>query len=286
LAQTIEENKAIVRRWVDEVFNQHCLNSVEHLKVGGYIDWNPYPNQQSALSGFKSVLAAFFDAFPDFRYEVAEELGESDSIVCIGTWRGTHSGSLMGLPPTGKQLSGRRIDVVRISGDKMTERWGTGNELKMMELFGLGDVARSSDAPRDARTLVRRFVDEVLNRRNLVAVDELVSEEATQNPQGTFAMFMACMACPDGQFRVRDLINEGDKTVAVLTFSGTHQRAINGVPPSGRQVNADAILSVRVAEGKIVDSHCDLSVEALLRQLKSSSPGAPEPVSARAGVGS
>ncbi len=269
MAQTIEENKAIVRRWVEEVFNQHRLDSVEHLKIDGYIDWNPYPNQQSALAGFKSVLAAFFDAFPDFRYEVGEELGERDSIVCIGTWRGTHTGPLMGLPPTGKRVSGRRIDVVRISGDKMTERWGTGNELKMIELFGLGSAQQVKDAPRDCKTLIQRFVDEVLNRRNLIAVDDLISDDAMQNARGTFAMFAAYMACPDGKFWVRDILAEGDKAIAMLSFSGTHENEILDIPPSRRTVSADAVLTIRVSDGKIAESRCEFSVDAMLPELNS-----------------
>lgn len=271
MAQSIEENKAIVRRWVNEVFNEHRLDSVEHLKVGGYIDWNPYPNQQSALAGFKSVLKSFFEAFPDFHYEVAEELGESDTIVCIGTWKGTHTGHLMNLAPTGKTVSGRRIDVVRISGDKMTERWGTGNELRMLELLGFGGSSPQAGAA-DSKAVARRFIEEVLNQRSLVAVEQLVGDEAVQDPKETMAMFIVFAACPDARLSVDKLTTQGDKVTALLTFTGTQQNEFMGIAPSGRRFAVEVTLALTVRDGRIAQSRCKFDLDDVARQLKALAP--------------
>jgi steroid delta-isomerase-like uncharacterized protein len=268
MAETIAENKAIVRRWVHEVFNLHQLDSVGQLKVSEYIDWNPYPGQQTALSGFKSVLESFFDAFPDFHYDVEEELGEGDIVVCIGRWSGTHTGHLMGMPPTGKRMSAKRIDIVRICDDKMTERWGTGNELKMMELFGHGGVTESSVDAEDNKLVVRRFIEEVFNERNLVAIERFVSDEAVQHPQATLAMFITFAAFPDGRLRIDDLVAEGDKVTAFVTLSGTHEGEFMGSSPSGRHVTTNAVLRLRLIGGQIVESSYELDLRDLARQIE------------------
>jgi predicted ester cyclase len=279
MAQTIEENKAIVRRWVHEVFNLHQLDSVGQLKVSEYIDWNPYPGQQTALAGFKSILESFFEAFPDFHYDVDEELGEGDIIVCIGTWSGTHTGHLMGMPPSGKRMSAKRIDIVRIS-DKMTERWGTGNELKMMELFGYGGPPQPSADSQDNKLQVRRFIEEVFNQRNLIAIERLVDDDAVQHPQATLAMFITFAAFPDGQLRIDNMVAEGDKVTAFLTFSGTHQGEFMGCPPSGRHVTTKAVLTLRLAGGRIIESRYELDLRDLARQIEN--PGQSIPVRGQA----
>jgi len=275
MAQTIEENKAIVRRWVHEVFNQHQLDSVGQLKVSEYIDWNPYPGQQTALAGFKSILVAFFDAFPDFHYDVDEELGEGDIVICIGTWSGTHTGPLMGIPPTGKRVSAKRIDVVRICEDKMTERWGTGNEVKMMELFGFGDPAQLSNDGGDNKLLVRRFVEEVLNRRNLIAVERFVDDVAAQHPEATSSMFITFAAFPDAQLRIDDLVAEADKVTAMLTFSGTQQGEFMGIAPSGRHITTKAVLTLRITDGRIVESRYEVDLQDLARQIENTPQSIP-----------
>lgn len=270
MAETIAENKAIVRRWVHEVFNLHQLDSVGQLKVSEYIDWNPYPGQQTALAGFKSVLESFFEAFPDFHYDVDEELGEGDIIVCIGTWSGTHTGHLMGMPPTGKRLSGKRIDIVRICEDKMTERWGTGNELKMMELLGYGGgLSQPSVEGRDNKLLVRRFVEEILNQRNLIAIEWFVDDKAVQHPQATLAMFITFAAFPDAHLDIDSLVAEGGKVTAFLTVTGTHQGEFMGSPPSGRRVTTKAVLTLRLVGGRIVESRYEIDLRDLARQVDS-----------------
>jgi len=284
MAETIAENKAIVRRWVHEVFNQHQLDSVGELKVSEYIDWNPYPGQQTALAGFKSVLENFFTAFPDFHYDVDEELGEGDIIICIGTWSGTHTNPLMGIPPTGKRLSAKRIDVVRIVGDKMTERWGTGNELKMMELFGFGGPPQPTVDSLDNKVIARRFIEEVLNQRNLVAIERFIDDQAVQDPRSSLAMFLTFAAFPDAQVRIDNLIAENDKVTAILTLSGTQLGEFMGIAPTRRRVTTQALLTLQIANGRIIESRYELELPDIARQVGKS--GQPSPARGRAATNS
>lgn len=274
---SVEANKQIVRRWVKEVFNEHRLDSVEKLKVPDYVDWNPYPGQDGALQGFKNVLADFFTAFPDFRYDVDEELGEGDIIVCLGTWSGTHTRELNGMKPTGKRISAKRIDIVRFSGDKMAERWGTGNELKMLQLMGVlkpGQNAGRADGPR---TIVSRFAAEALGAKNLATVDELVDREARQNAAGTAAVALLAAALTELRVELGELAVDGDRAKGTLTISGVHSGELMGVAPTGAPLSLEAPVSVRLDAGTIVESRIDLDLDALAAALGGAGRPAPPP---------
>ena len=132
----LEEKKAVVRRWVDQVFNGKNLTAVDELKIANYVDWTPFPGQGPALRGFKPVLQLFLAAFPDFHYTIEDEIAEGDLVVFRGTWKGTHQNDFLGIPPTGREVTGQRIDTFRVIGDKMVEHWGCGNELDVMQLIG------------------------------------------------------------------------------------------------------------------------------------------------------
>jgi predicted ester cyclase len=62
---------------------------------------------------------------------------EGDKVVVRGTFRGTHQGVMMGIPPTGKQVTVTLIDVNRIEGGKLVERWGITDMLGMMQQLGV-----------------------------------------------------------------------------------------------------------------------------------------------------
>lgn len=269
MSNSPEQNKAIVRRWVKEVFNEHKLDQVEHLKVHNYIDWNPYPGQDVSLGGFKSVLVSFLSAFPDFRYDVHEELAEGDVVVCIGTWSGTQTGEFMGLPPSGKRMSAKRIDVVRFSGDKMTERWGTGNELKMMEMMGFYPPLQGLPDKQDLKAIACRFIEEVFVRKNLAAVESLVADDAVEHAKETATLYLLAVAFPDSRMGVERTVAEGDKVVVSLTFSGTHRGEFMGHPPTGREVTGKGTITFRIVDGKIVETWHDFDLGGLLQQLGS-----------------
>lgn len=263
-----ETHKQIVRRWVKEVFNEHNLDAVEQLKVPEYIDWDPYPGQREFLSGFKSVLTAFFQAFPNFHYDVEHELTEGDMLVCLGRWSGTNTGTFMGLPPTNKHLSGRRIDVVRFSGDKMSERWGTGPELQMLQLMGVLQPATplESDEPK---AVCLRFVDEVLGRYDAASLELLVSPEGRLRTRDALGLLALASAFSDVDVTPDELVSEGDQVMAIVTFTGTHTGPLLGNAPTGRRVSARQALNFTVEEGRVVEATYDLGIADLVAQLAS-----------------
>jgi steroid delta-isomerase-like uncharacterized protein len=115
------------------------------------------------------------------------------------------------------------------------------------------------------------------NRKNTAALDEFIDPHAVDHsaPAGApggiggarqFAgMFLT--AFPDVSFTVEDLIAEGDKVVACLTTSGTHQGVFLGIPPTGKHVMVTGIEIFRIAGGKIVEHWNNYDDLGLFQQL-------------------
>ena len=79
----------------------------------------------------------YFNAFPDLRLTVDEMVAEGDAVVTRNTATATHTGDLMGIPPTGKQITVRGLDLVRFSGGKATEVWHFEEDMAMFAQLGV-----------------------------------------------------------------------------------------------------------------------------------------------------
>ena len=124
---------------------------------------------------------------------------------------------------------------------------------------------------------VRRFYDEVFNKKNRAAIDEFIAPNHVDHaaPPGlpggiegakqTLTMYLT--AFPDLHFTVEDLLAEGDKVVARITMRGTQQGALMGIPPTGKQVMVTAIDINRIVGDKSVEHWLQMDTLGLLQQL-------------------
>ena len=88
------------------------------------------------LEAFKQMLPQFFNAFPDLRATVDDIFGEEDRVVARFTVHGTHTGNLMGIAATGRQVTWTGINIYRIAGGKIAEEWFNEDTLGMMQQLG------------------------------------------------------------------------------------------------------------------------------------------------------
>lgn len=86
---------------------------------------------------FKRVAALIRTTFPDIHFAVEDEVAEGDKVVVRWTMRGTHKGEFMGVPGTGKQVTGAGMHFFRVAGAKITEIWVNRDELGMMQQLGV-----------------------------------------------------------------------------------------------------------------------------------------------------
>jgi len=134
----------------------------------------------------------------------------------------------------------------------------------------------------DNKALVQRFFEEVINQRNLTALDQFVPPGGVNHtvppgmPQETNQFLGQYLnAFPDVKATVEDLMADGDKVVARVSIRGTHRGAFRGIPPTGKQIAVTGINIFRIANGKLVE-HWGLTDRlAVLQQLGVVPPLAP-----------
>ena len=134
-----EENKALVRRGyeaLNELLRTGDATALEQLAAADFVDHNPSPGQGPGLQGVKESFALLRSAFPDAQLSVEDLVAEGDKVAARVTVRGTHRGAFLGLAPTGKAVTQTGIDIVRVAGGKAVERWGSFDELGLLQQLG------------------------------------------------------------------------------------------------------------------------------------------------------
>ena len=112
-----EENKAIVRRYLEEAWNQRNLGIFDELmdsNYARYLSGQPSPLDRE---GAKQRIASFHQALPDLHLTIEDLVAEGDKVVCRNIWRWTDSSS--------KKMQFHGFVLWRFEGDKIAERWAT-----------------------------------------------------------------------------------------------------------------------------------------------------------------
>lgn len=132
-----ERNKALTRRFYDEVFGKKNLNVIDELCAPGIVDHNPAPGQPPGREGMKETMHEYLTAFPDLAVTVHEVVAEGDIVVVRMTGEATHTGTLLNAAPTGKRVRFRALDMVRIRDGQATEVWHEGNDVEVLMQVGV-----------------------------------------------------------------------------------------------------------------------------------------------------
>jgi len=130
-----EENKALTRR-AYEALNQRDLAAFYELLTPDFVLHDASTTIQG-LEAYKQWISLYFTAFPDARLTLEEMIAEGHKVVVRQTFRGTHTGELMGIPPTGKQVAVPGIFITRIVNGKAVEQWANYDNLGLMQQLGV-----------------------------------------------------------------------------------------------------------------------------------------------------
>ena len=151
-----EDNKALVRRFFEEVYNKGNVVAVDELLAPNIILHFDSPSDvpvpaelQLSLEEIKQFVSQFRTTFPDYHFIVELQVAEGDMVVTRGTARGTHQGpywglTFNGLAPTGKQVTWTETAIDRIVDGKIVENWV--NEDALGRLQQLGALPTSGQA--------------------------------------------------------------------------------------------------------------------------------------------
>ena len=129
-------NKTLVRRSIEEVYNQGNLAVVDDLVASDFVIHLP-SEEIHGPAGAKQYVAALRAAFPDLRVTIEDQFAEGDRVATRWTARGTHTGAFQGIPPTGKRGSMTGIDIDRIADGRVVECWVNSDDLGLLQQLGV-----------------------------------------------------------------------------------------------------------------------------------------------------
>ncbi len=128
-----EDNKAIVRPWI-EAYNNRDIQQVEaDVLAPGYVAHAPAASGPLDTQAWRQFTAAFIEAFPDLRLTVEDIFSEGDMVATRVAFRGTHRGEFQGIPPTDKEVAFSSIEINRMVDGKVQEHWF---EMDLLGLMG------------------------------------------------------------------------------------------------------------------------------------------------------
>jgi predicted ester cyclase len=116
----MEQNKAIVRRLIEQVINEHDLDAAERFFSADFVEHIPAPGQEQGLEGMRRWLEeVYFRAFPDVHWSAEEQVSEGDKVLTRFVWRGTHRGEFAGIAPTEERVEVWGMVLERIAEGKV-----------------------------------------------------------------------------------------------------------------------------------------------------------------------
>jgi predicted ester cyclase len=116
-----EQNKAIVRRYFEEVWNQRNPDAIDEFWAADYVNHNAPPGM-SDRRGQKQLIAMSQAAFHG-QVTIEDQIAEGDRVVTRWSGQSTHRGEFMGIPPTGKTVTLTGISIDRVAGGQIVESW-------------------------------------------------------------------------------------------------------------------------------------------------------------------
>jgi steroid delta-isomerase-like uncharacterized protein len=127
------DNVALVSRIWNEVWNRGELDACDEILAADYIGYIPgQPEPIRGREAFKQMVAAYRAGFPDVHLTVDDVFAEGDRVAVRWMSRGTHTGSLMGIPPTGHAMEVMGISLFQVVDGMVAKEWEGFDTMGMM----------------------------------------------------------------------------------------------------------------------------------------------------------
>ncbi len=131
----VDENKAVVRRWI-EAYNNRDTQAEADARAPGYVAYAPGGVGALDSGAWLQFSGSFVEAFPDIRLTVQDIFSEGDMVAARVAFQGTHRGEFQGIPPTDKQVAFTSIEINRMVDGKVQEHWFEIDLLGLMQQLG------------------------------------------------------------------------------------------------------------------------------------------------------
>lgn len=143
----IAKNKAIVRRYFDEVLSAGNFELLDVLIAANYV--SHYPAGYELGGGpedVRQIVTSVRRAFPRVRFTVDDLIAEGEKVVCRWTFHGIQEGDFMGIPASGRKATVMGIAVYRIIDEQIAEAWFTWDALGLMRQLEVSSPSERDDA--------------------------------------------------------------------------------------------------------------------------------------------
>ena len=132
-----EQNKVIVRRIFDEIFNKGDAAAADRLVAPDLVEHAAVPLCATGPETINQVAAWCQRTLPDVHFGIDDMVAEGDRVMVRLTLTGTNQGQFQGRPPTGKRVAQPQMHVFRLFDGKMVEHWEVRDDLSMMQQLGV-----------------------------------------------------------------------------------------------------------------------------------------------------
>jgi steroid delta-isomerase-like uncharacterized protein len=133
---SLDENKALFRRWFEDVVNANDYSAVEELLAPNYQAHFPGAPEPMDRDGHKGMVEMFASAFPDWQESIQDVIAEDDKVVLRVTAGGTHQGEFQGMPASGRTVTITGMGIARIEDGRIAESWWDFDALGLMQQLG------------------------------------------------------------------------------------------------------------------------------------------------------
>lgn len=137
---TVPENKALVRRFLDEVVSAGNLDAIDELFTEDVIDHTAM-GETEGRDAVRDTFENLHAAFSEHSIAVEELVGEDDIVALRGPASMTHEGEFMGIEPTGRPVDLDGTTFFRIRNGKIAERWAQFDMLGLMRQLGVVELS-------------------------------------------------------------------------------------------------------------------------------------------------
>jgi steroid delta-isomerase-like uncharacterized protein len=120
-SQLMQNNSAIVRRFIEETINQDQIDSAAQFAWEDVVEQVPFPGQGPGLEGLKDVLRGMRAGFPDLHFSIEEQIAEGDKVVTRFEWTGTHRGEFLGVAATRRSVKVWGMVIDRLQSGRIKD---------------------------------------------------------------------------------------------------------------------------------------------------------------------
>ena len=133
----VERNKAAARRTWEEIFPALDVEALAEITDPDVVSRERRPDEPAGLEGVKRTMFWLSTVFSDQRWEIHDVIGEGDLVAVRLTHHGRHTGDLMGIPPTGREVAYQYVQFLRFRDGKMIEQWSVRDDMTLMRQLGV-----------------------------------------------------------------------------------------------------------------------------------------------------